>query len=69
MSAKDFATLSRKLNDREYKNKEKAVTAMPAVRIWLMVWMPVNTAADKSLIMLFAFRYYFNNFAKNNATS
>ena len=35
--AKVRATLSLRLNARLYKSRENAVTAIPAVRIWLMV--------------------------------
>ena len=35
--AKVRATLSFRLNARLYRSNEKAVTAIPAVRIWLMV--------------------------------
>jgi hypothetical protein len=49
MMANDRATLSRKLNDRAYKNNENAVIAIPAVNISLMVLIPTNKSSDQPL--------------------
>ena len=49
--AKERATRSRKLNVREYRNREKAVIATPAVRISLMVWTPAKKPSIQPLNM------------------
>ena len=47
MIANDRATLSRRLKDKAYKNNEKAVMAIPAVRISLTVLIPVNRSCNQ----------------------
>src|SRR5512141_1290052 len=49
MIAKDRATRSRKLKEREYKKSENAVMAIPAVRIWLSVWIPTSKLSVQPL--------------------
>ncbi len=81
MIANERATLSRKLKESAYKNRENAVMAIPAVRIWLSVWIPARSGADQPLIIQTlpvndsqqhlknAAGFYFNTFAKKMATS
>ncbi len=47
--ANDRATLSLKLNDKEYRNKEKAVMAIPAVNIELTVIIPTKMSCAQPL--------------------
>src|SRR5215510_7172439 len=49
--ANERATRSRKLNDREYRNKEKPVIAMPAVKMLLMFCSPANKPSNQPLNM------------------
>jgi hypothetical protein len=49
MIANERATLSRKLNERAYRNSEKAVIAIPAVRISLTVIIPVSKSCNQPL--------------------
>jgi hypothetical protein len=51
MIANERATRSRKLKDRAYKNNEKAVMAIPAVRISLIVLIPANKSWSQPLNM------------------
>src|SRR5664280_1279397 len=51
MIAKERATRSRKLKDRAYRNREKAVMAIPAVNIWLTVIIPVSKSCVQPLSM------------------
>ena len=66
--AKERATRSRKLNDKAYMNSEKAVIAMPAVSMLLIVWSPANKPSVQPLNMQ-TFQNYFNALPKNKATS
>src|SRR6266511_4024697 len=54
--ANERATRSRKLNDKAYKNSEKAVIAMPAVKILLIVLIPTNNPSNQPLNIQ-TFRY------------
>src|SRR4026207_1799153 len=47
--AKERATRSRKLKDKAYKNSEKAVMAMPAVKMLLMVLSPTSKPSNQPL--------------------
>ena len=49
--ANERATLSLKLKDSAYKNSEKAVMAIPAVRISLIVLIPANKSWSQPLNM------------------
>src|SRR5450759_2809538 len=49
MMANERATRSRKLNDSAYRNNEKAVMAIPAVRISLIVLIPTSKSCNQPL--------------------
>ena len=49
--AKDRVTRSRRLNDSAYRNNEKAVMAIPAVRISLIVLIPTSKSCSQPLNM------------------
>src|SRR5215208_4957695 len=50
--ANERATRSRKLNDKAYKNSEKAVIAMPAVKMLFSVLSPTSNPSNQPLNML-----------------
>jgi len=51
INANERATRSRKLNDSEYKNSEKAVMAIPAIKISLVVFNTVSIRINPRCVL------------------